>query len=107
MPYGSLEGTIHEHSYERILCTLLASQGVTYRVEDVQSNGRADVVAEHRRGIFIFELKVGEPVDRAFRQIREKGYAAPYLASGKPIYLIGLSFDPETCRLVDFAAERY
>ena len=70
MPYGSLEGTIHEHSYARILCTLLASQGVTYRAEDVQSNGRADLIAEHRKGIFIFELKVDEPVDKAFAQIR-------------------------------------
>jgi len=107
MPYGSLEGTIHEHSYERILCTLLASQGVTYRAEDVQSNGRADVVAEHKRGVFIFELKVDEGVDKAFKQIREKKYAEAYLASGKPIWLIGLSFDSKTRHLVDAAAEPY
>jgi len=107
MPYGALEGTIHEHSYARILCTLLATQGVTYRAEDVQSNGRADVVAEHKKGIFIFELKVGEPIDKAFSQIRAKGYAEPYLADGKPIWLIGLSFDSFTRRLVDCAAERF
>ena len=107
MPYGSLEGTIHEHSYARILCTLLAAQGVTTRPEDVQSNGRADLIAEHRKGIFIFELKVDEPVDKAFAQIRAKGYVEPYLASGKPIWLIGLSFDSSTRRLVDCAAERW
>ena len=107
MPYGSLEGTIHEHSYARILCTLLASQGVTYRAEDVQSNGRADLIAEHRKGIFIFELKVDEPVDKAFSQIRAKGYADPYLADGRPIWLIGLSFDSSTRRLVGYAAERW
>ena len=105
MPYGSLEGTIHEHSYERILCTLLASPGIAYRAEAVQSNGRADVIAEHKRGVFIFELKVGKKVDKAFRQIKRKGYAEPYIASGKPIWLIGLSFDKETRRLVDCAAE--
>ena len=102
MPYGALEGTIHEHSYERILCTLLASQGVKYRAEDVQANGRADVVAVHKKGVFIFELKVGESVDKAFTQLIEKNYAAPYLASGLPIYLIGLSFDPQTRHLVDY-----
>ena len=107
MPYGALEGTIHEHSYERILCTLLAAQGVTSRAEDVQSNGRADVVAKHRRGIYIFELKVDEPVDKAFSQIRKKGYAEPYLADGRPIWLIGLSFDSKTRRLVDCVAERF
>ena len=107
MPYGALEGTIHEHSYERILCTLLAAQGVTSHAEDVQSNGRADVVAKHKRGIYIFELKVDEPVDKAFVQIRKKGYAEPYLADGRPIWLIGLSFDSKTRRLVDCAAERF
>ena len=107
MPYGALEGTIHEHSYERILCTLLAAQGVTSHAEDVQSNGRADVVAKHKRGIYIFELKVDEPVDKAFAQIRKKGYAEPYRADGRPIWLIGLSFDSKTRRLVDYAAERF
>ena len=107
MPYGSTEYSPHEAAYQRILCTLLASQGIGYRAEDVQSDGRADVVAEHRRGVFIFELKVDESVDRAFAQIRKKGYAEPYIASGRPIWLIGLSFDKETRRLVDCAAERF
>ena len=106
LPYGSKEGYVHEYSYERILCTLLASQGVTCHAEAIQSNGRADVVAEHMKGVFIFELKVDEPVDKAFRQIRAKKYAEPHLASGKPIWLIGLSFDSKTRHLVDFAAER-
>ena len=106
LPYGSKEGCVHEYSYERILCTLLASQGVACHAEAIQSNGRADVVAEHKKGIFIFELKVDEPVDKAFRQIREKKYAEPHLASGKPIWFIGLSFDSKTRHLVDFAVER-
>ena len=104
MPYGSTEETTHEAAYQRILCTLLASQGVEYRAEDVQSNGRADVIATHKKGIFIFELKVDEPVDKAFAQIRKKGYAEPYLADGRPIWLIGLSFDSKSRRLVDCAA---
>ena len=73
----------------------------------MQSNGRADIVAKHKRGIYVFELKVDEPVDRAFKQIREKGYAEPYVADGRPIWLIGLSFDSRTRRLVDCAAERF
>jgi len=107
MPYGSTEETTHEAAYQRILCTLLASQGVEYRAEDVQSNGRADIVASHKKGIYIFELKVDEPVDKAFAQIRRKKYAEPYLADGRPIWLIGLSFDSRTRRLVDCAAEMF
>ena len=107
MAYGSTERRVHENSYGRCLSFLLASCGFRFTMEAVQADGRADIVAEHPVGVFIFELKVGEPVDKAFAQIREKKYAVPYLASGKPIWLIGLSFDPNTRHLVDFAAERY
>ncbi len=107
MPYGSLEESVQEASFGRILCTLLASQGVEYTAEDVQSDGRADIVARHKLGTYVFELKVGEPVDRAFAQIRGKGYAEPYVACGRPIWLVGLSFDRESRRLVDCSAVRF
>ena len=58
------------------LSFLLAGCGFRFTMEDVQTNCRADIVASHVNGVFIFELKVGEPVDKAFRQIREKNYAA-------------------------------
>ena len=105
MAYGSTEATVHENSYARCLSFLLAGSGFRFTMEDVQANGRADIVASHVNGVFIFELKVGEPVDNAFKQIREKNYAAPYLASGLPIHLIGLSFDPQTRQLVDAVAQ--
>ncbi len=106
MAYGSTEGRVHESSYARCLAFLLASCGFRFRMEDVQSDGRADVVAEHVVGVYVFELKVDEPVDRAFEQIRAKGYDEPYRTSGKPVWLVGLSFDSKTRRLVDAAAER-
>jgi hypothetical protein len=72
--------------------------------EAVQSDGRADIVAKHPAIVCIFELKVDEPVDKAFAQIRGKGYAEPYRAGGVPVWLVGLSFDSKTRRLVDCAA---
>ena len=104
MAYGSTETSVHENSYGRCLSFLLASCGFDFRMESVQSDGRADVIADHPALTCIFELKVGEPVDRAFAQIRERGYADPYVASGKPIWLIGLSFDRESRKLVDGVA---
>ena len=107
MAYGSTEGRVHENSYGRCLSFLLASCGFRFRMESVQSNGRADVVAEHSTLVCIFELKVDEPVDRAFAQIRGKDYAAPYLADPRPVWLIGLSFDSKTRHLADCAAEQF
>ena len=107
MAYGSTESSVHENSYARCLSFLLAGSGFRFTMEDVQASGRADIVASHVNGVFIFELKVGEPVDRAFAQLRRKNYAEPYLASGSPIWLIGLSFDPDSRLLVEAAAEPY
>lgn len=107
MVYGSTEKSVHENSYGRCLSFLLASQGFDFTMEHVQSNGRADIVAKHPAMVCVFELKVDEPVDKAFAQIRKKGYAEPYRADGRPIWLIGLSFDSKTRRLVDCAAERF
>ena len=106
MAYGSTERRVHENSYGRCLSFLLASQGFDFTMENVQSDGRADIVAKHPAEVCIFELKVDEPIDRAFSQIREKGYAEPFRADSRPVWLIGLSFDSKTRHLVDFAAER-
>jgi hypothetical protein len=107
MAYGPTEGRVHENAYGRCLSFLLASCGYEFNMEDVQSNGRSDVVAENPEMVCVFELKVDEPVDKAFAQIRRKEHAEPYLADGRPIWLIGLSFDSKTRRLVDCAAERF
>ena len=105
LPYGPKEGSVHEFSHERVLMTLLKSQGVQCRAEDRQANGQADVVAEHPCGIYIFELKVGESAEAALEQVRKKGYDAPYRADGRPVWLVGLSFDRETRQLDDAKAE--
>ena len=107
MAYGSTERRVHENSYGRCLSFLLASCGFRFTMEAVQSNGRCDIVAKHPAEVCIFELKVDEPVDKAFRQIREKGYAEPFKADSRPVWLIALSFDSKTRHLVDCAAETF
>ncbi|MBR4221631.1 MAG: AAA family ATPase [Victivallales bacterium] len=106
MPYGPKEGNIQEYSFERVLLTLLWSQAIYCRTEDRQANGQADIVAEHPCGIYIFELKVDEPVEAALEQVRRKGYDAPYRAKGLPIWLVGLSFDRQTRQLLYAKAEK-
>ena len=104
MAYGSTEGRKHETSYARCLAFLLAAQGFRFRMEDVQSDGRADIVAEHPCGIYVFELKVDESAAAALEQLKAKGYDAPYRAKGLPLYAVGLSFDSKTRHLVDAEA---
>ena len=106
MAYGSLEERAHETSYARCLSFLLAAHGFRFRMEDVQADGRADVIAEHPCGVYIFELKVDEPAAEALVQIKAKGYAEPYRSRGLPIWAVGLGFDSKTRQLTDAASER-
>ena len=106
LPYGPRERRVHEFSFERALMVLLRSQGIRCRVEDRQADGRADVVAEHPCGIYLFELKVDESADAALDQLRRRRYAEPYRASDAPVWLVGLSFNRETRLLDDAKAER-
>ena len=100
-PYGSTEGTVHEASFARNLQFLLAGQGFRMEPERTTSDGRVDLVADHPCGTYVFELKVDRPAAVAMDQATAKKYAEPYLAPGKPVWLVGLSFARDTRRFVE------
>ena len=106
LTYGSTEIRVHESSYLRPLYALLASHpALRVIAEDTQAKGRADLVVESQRNVFIFELKVDKSAAEAIAQIKETGYAEPYRALGKPIHLLGLNFKSETHSLDDALVE--
>jgi len=104
--YGSREKTVHESSFARNLCFLLWGLGFRVQPEVQQAAGRADIVADHPCGTYIFELKVDQPANIAMEQVQAKQYAAPYRAADKPVWLIGLSFNRETRCLTDYAYQK-
>ena len=106
LPYGSTEDRVPEAGYQRILYVLLASwQPFRVTTEDRQAQGRADIVVESDERVFIFELKVDGTAQEALAQIKERGYAEPYRALGKPIHLIGLNFKSANHSLSDTVVE--
>ena len=92
---------MHEASFARNLQFLLAGQGFRMEPERMTSDGRIDLVADHPRGTYVFELKVDKPAAIAMDQATAKKYAEPYLAPGKPVWLVGLSFARNTRRFVE------
>ena len=62
--------------------------------------------------VYLFEFKVVESAPEgvsvsptaALAQLRERGYADKYRASGRPIHLIGVEFSRETRNLVALQA---
>ncbi|MGN0891173.1 MAG: PD-(D/E)XK nuclease domain-containing protein, partial [Candidatus Spyradenecus sp.] len=73
---------------------LFWSLGYDPIVEPVQSSGKhADLVVKAGDVIFVFELKSdGTTAEAALQQIKDRGYATPYLHDGRPIAIVGLSF---------------
>lgn len=106
---GAAKAKIPESFYQAILQTLFLSLNFQVTVNAPAAEGFADLVLETIDGTFIFELKrsYNGTVKDAIAQIRERHYAEPYIAKGRPIYLIGLVFDDQTHLLVDNDVETY
>ena len=87
--------------------------GLDLVVEDPSSHGRADMVVFHGGKVFVLEFKmVGEgetseaALDRAMKQMRERGYADKHRDRGEPIHLLGVAFGRRQRTLLGVRAER-
>ena len=56
--------------------------------------------------IYIFEFKMDQSAEQAIRQIKENGFATPYLNAGKPITLIGINFSRAERNIVEWKEEQ-
>ncbi|MGP1363120.1 MAG: ATP-binding protein [Bacteroides sp.] len=99
IPYSNKKkAEYREENGEVAVYLVFSLLGQYVQTEVHTSGGRADAVVHTRDAIYIFEFKmegVGTP-EEALAQIRERGYADRYLAEGKKIVLIGVTFDPKT-----------
>jgi hypothetical protein len=68
------------------------------------SKGAADVVITTPKYIYIVEIKIDASADAALQQIDDKGYATPYLADGRQIVKLGISFSTETRTITEWRA---
>jgi Protein of unknown function (DUF1703)./Predicted AAA-ATPase. len=91
IPYGiQIE---HEHYYQTLFYCLCDLAGFMPLAE-VQTNvGRVDLLLETNDRYFIFELKINKQSHVALDQILEKKYYERYVGRGKPVILVGMSFD--------------
>ena len=109
----------YEGYYASVFYALFASQDMDVTVEDsasrkrLDSRGRLDMAVVFNGHVYLFEFKVagsapagapGAPT-AALAQLRERGYADKYRASGRPIHLIGIEFDKEARNLASFEME--
>ena len=92
IPY-SLETKRDEAYFHTIFYLMVSASGITARSEVLTCKGRIDLLMAFDDRVYIIEFKCNQRADLAIEQIREKGYAAPYVQSGKKIILMGINFD--------------
>ena len=96
-----------EGYYATIVYCLFNALGIYTIAEDASNHGRADLTCDILKYRIIMEFKLSKYGDAssALTQIKNKNYAAKYAAEQRPLYLIGISFDPQTRNITDFAWE--
>ena len=96
-----------ERYYQTIFYLIFKLMGLQIQAEVRTRRGRIDVVVEMDEGVYIFEFKLESAGDAqaALAQIKERGYAEPYRAAGKPLYLVGAAFGAQEGGVMDWAVE--
>jgi len=97
----------YEGYYASVFYSYFAALGLDLDCEKSSNAGRLDMTLRFNQQVYLFEFKVVElaPDGRALQQIKDKGYARPYLAGGLPIHLIGVEFSRISRTVVGFETE--
>ena len=97
----------YEGHYASVFYSHFAALGLDVTVEDASHHGKVDMTLCFEKRYYLFEFKVVEqlPEGKALDQIKQKGYADKYLASGYPIHLIGVEFSSQQRQIVGFDVE--
>ncbi len=96
-----------EGYYASVFYSYFAALGLDLTTEASSHAGRLDMFLRFNQNIYLFEFKVVEstPEGRALRQLKDKGYATPYLAEGQPIHQVGVEFSKTRRSVVGFEVE--
>jgi hypothetical protein len=83
-----------ERHYQTVFYLLLKSMGQFVEVEPRSAIGRADAIIVTANFVYAFEFKLTEnaTAEDALKQIDDKGYLTPYIASNKKLVKVGVEF---------------
>ena len=83
-----------EKHYQTVFFLLLKAMGQFVEVEPRSAIGRADAIIVTADTVYAFEFKLTEnaTAEDALKQIDEKGYLTPYIASNKKLVKVGAEF---------------
>jgi len=84
-----------EGFYKLLMYMVFSILNSRVRCENKCILGRADVVIETSKDVFVLELKVDDTVDNALKQIDDKSYAIQWSAYGRRVTKCGMRIDSE------------
>ncbi len=99
--YGRAWSYESHYHYTLYLIFRLLSCYTTF-TEKQNAKGRADIIVETPKYVYIFEFKLDGTAQEALDQIEKKGYAIPYAADPRPLYRIGVSFSSTERNITDW-----
>ncbi len=94
---------IHFQNMMAIACKML---GLAVNTEVHSAAGRCDMQILTRNFVYIFEFKINGTPKEAIDQILEKGYAIPFEADTRTVFIIGANFLTETRSLDNWIIEK-
>ncbi len=95
--------TILEAYYQSLIYAFLSASGYDVQIEQEVSSGRIDLVLKTNGTVYIFELKVDQPADKAIEQIKAKRYHQSYRY--KKCYLVGISISSKERNIKEWKVE--
>ena len=88
--------------FQNALYILMKMMGFYVEVERPTSWGRMDMLVKTARYVYVMEFKINKTAEEALQQIIDKQYAAPFAASDRKVYLIGVNFSTVTRTVDDY-----
>ena len=110
--YGNIPSSekgrpLREQYYQSVLYAVFRLLGIHAQAEVVCATGRIDMLVLTRQHVYIFEFKVntqGSAQD-AIDQIKAREYFHIVSAEGRPVHLVGVSFDEKSRNIGEWKEE--
>ena len=98
---------LREQYYQSVLYAVFRLLGIHAQAEVVCATGRIDMLVMTREHVYIFEFKVNTQgtAQDAIDQIKDREYFRMVSAEGRPVHLVGVSFDEKTRNIGEWKEE--
>ena len=107
IPNGEEGRPLREQYYQSVLYAVFRLLGVYAQCEVVCATGRIDMLATTQKHVYIFEFKVNTQgtAQDAIDQIKDREYFHSVRAEGRPVHLVGVSFDEKSRNVKEWKEE--